>query len=65
MNGSAELAKELAYRLHLLCERSGWAEDAVAYITLVVAWPEIAEEARQQARQAAAPLQFAIMNENG
>jgi putative DNA methylase len=37
-----EQAKELAYRLFSLCERKGWAQEAIAYNALVVAWPEIA-----------------------
>jgi len=35
-------ARELAYRLYLLCDRKKWASEALAYNALVVAWPEIA-----------------------
>ena len=42
--GFGERAKELAYRLYTLCERRGWASEAVAYNALVVAWPEIARQ---------------------
>ncbi len=42
--GFGERAKELAYRLYTLCERRGWASEAVAYNSLVVAWPEIARQ---------------------
>ena len=42
--GFGERAKELAYRLYTLCERRGWASDAVGYNALVVAWPEIARQ---------------------
>ena len=39
-----ERAKELAYRLFAICDRQGWAAEAVGYNTLVVAWPEIARQ---------------------
>jgi putative DNA methylase len=38
-------ARELAYRLYSICERNGWAEEAMPYNALVVAWPEIARRA--------------------
>jgi putative DNA methylase len=37
----ADKARDLAYRLYSICERRGWAEDARAYNSLVVAWPEL------------------------
>jgi putative DNA methylase len=37
-----ERAKELAYRLYVICERKGWAQEALGHNALVVAWPEIA-----------------------
>ena len=42
VGGLGEPARELAYRLYTTCERKGWAQDALAYNALVVAWPEIA-----------------------
>jgi putative DNA methylase len=36
-----EAARDLAYRLYGICERKKWAEEAIAYNALVVAWPEI------------------------
>jgi len=36
-----ETARDLAYRLYSLCERKNWAQDAIAYNSLVTAWPEI------------------------
>jgi len=39
-----ERAKELAYRLFAICDRKGWAPDAVGYNALVVAWPEVARQ---------------------
>lgn len=37
----AESTRQLAYRLHTLCERAGWAEDARAYNEIVTSWPAI------------------------
>lgn len=39
--GKAEAARQLAYRLHTLCERAGWAEDARAYNEIVTSWSAI------------------------
>jgi putative DNA methylase len=36
-----DVARDLAYRLYTTCERKGWAQDALAYNALVVAWPQI------------------------
>lgn len=45
--GLAEAARELAYRLFAICERKGWAQEALAYNSLVTAWPEITRLAAQ------------------
>jgi len=42
IGGLAEIARDLAYRLYILCERKGWAEEAGYYNSLVVAWPAMA-----------------------
>ena len=42
VGGLGETARELAYRLYVVCERKKWAKEALAYNALVVAWPEIA-----------------------
>jgi putative DNA methylase len=42
VGGLGETARELAYRLYTTSERKGWAQEALAYNALVVAWPEIA-----------------------
>ena len=39
--GVAEPARNLAYRLYTVCERKGWAQDALGYNMLVVAWPRL------------------------
>ena len=36
-----ERAKALAYRLFTLAERRGWAAEAYAYNSLIVAWPDV------------------------
>ena len=36
-----ETARDLAYRLYTICERKKWAQDALGYNSLVVAWPEM------------------------
>lgn len=41
VGGMGEIARDLAYRLYAVCERKGWTEEAIAYNSLVVAWPEI------------------------
>jgi len=42
VGGLGEAARDLAYRLYTMCERKGWAQEALSYNALVVAWPEIA-----------------------
>jgi putative DNA methylase len=39
----AQTARDLAYRLYSICERKGWAEEALAYNGLAVSWPAIQE----------------------
>ncbi|MCC6694831.1 MAG: DUF1156 domain-containing protein [Candidatus Hydrogenedentes bacterium] len=36
-----EIAHDLSYRLYTICERKSWAQEALAYNSLVIAWPEI------------------------
>lgn len=43
LGGTAEIARELAYRLFSICERKKWADEALAYNGLVVAWPELSK----------------------
>ena len=40
-----EHAKALAYRMFQIAERKGWAGEAYAYNSLVIAWPEIQSKA--------------------
>lgn len=41
LGGTGEIARDLAYRLYTLCERKKWADEALAYNGLVIAWPEL------------------------
>jgi putative DNA methylase len=45
LGGLGETARDLAYRLYTICERKGWAQDALGYNMLVVAWPRLKEMA--------------------
>lgn len=49
LGGIADPARDLAYRLYTVCERKGWAQDALGYNMLVVAWPRLKELAARQA----------------
>jgi putative DNA methylase len=40
---AAETARDLAYRLYTTCERKKWADEALAYNGLVIAWPELSK----------------------
>ena len=42
LGSQAETARELCYRLYMLCERKKRANEAMAYNALVQSWPEIA-----------------------
>ncbi len=48
-----EVARDLAYRLYNICERQKWAQEAIAYNSLVIAWPEITKLAASDAVAAA------------
>lgn len=38
-----ETARELSYRLYTICERKQWPNEALAYNSLVVAWPTLVQ----------------------
>ena len=48
LGARAQPARDLAYRLYTLCERKKWADDALAYNSLVVAWPDLQRLAEEQ-----------------
>ncbi|MBW2310286.1 MAG: DUF1156 domain-containing protein [Deltaproteobacteria bacterium] len=41
VGGLGDTARDLAYRLYTICDRKKWAQEALAYNSLVVAWPEL------------------------
>ena len=45
MGSLAEVARDLAYRLFSICEKKKWADEAISYNGLVVAWPELTRRA--------------------
>lgn len=45
LGGLGDVARDLAYRLYVICDRRGWAEDALGYNALITSWPEIARRA--------------------
>jgi len=61
VQSKAESARQLAYRLYTLCERTGWAEDARAYNELITSWSAI----EFAAAQAAGPQQLSFSNRKG
>ena len=42
----SENARALAYRLYAICDRNGWAQEAIPYNTLVTSWTNIQAERR-------------------
>ena len=46
----AEVVRELAYRLYTICERKGWAQEALAYNMLITSWSDIRDQAQRVAR---------------
>ena len=48
-----EVARDLAYRLYTICERKKWADEALAYNSLVVEWFDISDAAEQLRRTTA------------
>ena len=48
LGAKAEVARELCYRLYMLCERKKRAAEALSYNSLVQSWPEITRLAREE-----------------
>ncbi len=51
IGSTAEIARELAYRLYTLCERKKWATEALSYNALVQSFPEIVRLAQEPRKQ--------------
>ena len=49
----SEVARDLAYRLYTICERKKWADEALAYNSLVVEWSDISGAVEQLKRTTA------------
>ncbi len=48
-----EVTRDLAYRLYTICERKKWADEALAYNSLVVEWSDISGAVEQRRRTTA------------
>lgn len=48
LGAMAEVARDLSYRLYTVCERRKWAQDAIGYNALVLAWPDLKRLADEQ-----------------
>ncbi len=57
LGGVAETARELAYRLYAIAERTKRAREALWYNALVQSWPEIAHLAREERGEQASLLE--------
>ncbi len=59
---NAEHAKALAYRLFTVAERKGWAGEAYAYNSLVIAWPDVQARAAELAAKVNGREQMTIFD---
>ncbi len=50
LGSRGEIARDLAYRLYSLCDRKGWAQEGIAYNSLVISWPEVTRLASEFAQ---------------
>src|SRR5207248_4028485 len=57
LGGLAETCRDLAYRLYTVSERKKWADEALAYNGLVIAWPELTKLALAERSKPAEPKQ--------
>ena len=57
IGAKAESARDLAYRLYIVCERKKRAAEALSYNGLVQSWPEISRLARESAAASAESAQ--------
>ena len=53
--GLSEDARGLAYRLYAICERKSWAQEALAYNTLVSSWSHIQDQAKAASEETGTP----------
>jgi putative DNA methylase len=62
LGSRADAARELAYRLYILCERKKRAQEALTYNALVQSWPEIQRLASQQESRPVQPQQTSMFS---
>ena len=60
VGGLGDTARDLAYRLYTICERKGWAQEALPYNGLVVAWSEVGRLAVEKAQET--PVQAGLFD---
>ena len=51
LGGLAQSARDLAYRLYSICEKQGWSQEALAYNSLVIAWPRLQDLGAEKMRK--------------
>jgi len=51
LGGYGDAARDLAYRLFSICEKKSWSSEALAYNSLVLAWPELTRLAQAKPRE--------------
>lgn len=62
LTSEPEHAKSLAYRLFQIAERKGWAKEAYAYNSLIIAWPEIQSRAADISAKSQKVVQKSLFN---
>ena len=62
LGSRADTARELAYRLYVLCERKKRAQEALTYNALVQSWPEIQRLASERETKPAEPTQTTMFS---
>lgn len=62
LTSEPEHAKALAYRLFTIAENKGWAKEAYAYNSLVIAWPDIQSKAAELRTEARGDEQIAFID---
>jgi putative DNA methylase len=61
LGGMGEIARDLAYRLYVICERKKWADEALAYNGLVIAWSELSKLALSERARTKTAIQTKII----
>jgi putative DNA methylase len=62
LTSEPEHAKALAYRLFTIAKRKGWAQEAYAYNSLVIAWHEVQAKAAEMQAQRSNVKQLTIFD---